>query len=220
MVRRKATKATPALAERDLRDSDLGRIESIATQSSLDAQAAPTDYESIVALGEQMGRPTGTLLALASQHDPFFAGRLGRSQWAEWYADLWNRFEFGRGTHLRRVHYVLISQAEPIICPDAAEYINTTECWNKLVVASRDARYLALVPVEDFDDRRNDDVREYLTISEQAAYLFVEEARERSADLSSLQVHTWLRAHRSKKVTVEVPASRIDSAKVRPSLTL
>jgi hypothetical protein len=37
---RKATKATPASAERDLRDSDLCRIESIATESRPEGQAA------------------------------------------------------------------------------------------------------------------------------------------------------------------------------------
>jgi len=37
---RKATKATPASAERDLRDSDLGRIESRATESRPQGQAA------------------------------------------------------------------------------------------------------------------------------------------------------------------------------------
>ena len=40
MRARKATKATPASAERDLRDSDLGRIESRATESRPQGQAA------------------------------------------------------------------------------------------------------------------------------------------------------------------------------------
>jgi hypothetical protein len=153
-------------------------------EAAVCAMSEPIDYESIIALSEQTGRPTATLLALAPQHDPFFAGRLGRRQWAEWFGDLWKRLKFGPGTHLRRIHYVLVSQTASIVCPDDIAYTNTAECWARLLIASRDARYLALVPVEDFDDRRNEGVHEHLSDSWRAASLSVEEVSPLSADLS------------------------------------
>jgi hypothetical protein len=146
-----------------------------------------TGYDSIVALGQELSRPLGTLLALSDVNDPFFADRAGRLQAAEWFAELWNRFGFGSGTHVRRIHYILVSRAEPIICPDGTAYQNTTDCWKKLINASRDARYLRLVAVEDFDDRRNDAVIEHLIACEQDASLTVEAPIE-LADCLSWQV--------------------------------
>jgi hypothetical protein len=163
--------------------------ESFAARSRRDRRF---NYDSIIRLGEELDRPVGTLLALDPKSDPFFAGRPGRRRGAEWFAGLWQQFEFGPGTHLRRVHYILVSQASPIICPDDAAYTNTDDCWKKLVNASRDARYLGLVPIEHFDDRRNDGVHEYLTCSEQAATLSVDEPNHLSADLSSLRIDSWL----------------------------
>jgi hypothetical protein len=133
------------------------------------------DYDSIVALGEELNRPAGTLVAQIPASDPFFARRPGRQQSAEWFADLWRRFEFGPGTHLRRVHYILVSQDSPIICPDGADYENTSICWHRLISASRDARYLDLVPVEHFEDRRNDDVTRHLFTDECDGDLSIEE---------------------------------------------
>jgi hypothetical protein len=34
-------------------------------------------------------------------------------------------------------------------------YLNTMTCWQALLAASKDARYLGTVPLADFDDRRN-----------------------------------------------------------------
>ena len=61
------------------------------------------DYNSVKALAQKLGRPVSTLLALTLQHDPFYAGQAGRRRDAEWFAEIWQRFEFGAGTHLRRV---------------------------------------------------------------------------------------------------------------------
>jgi hypothetical protein len=115
------------------------------------------NYDSIIALARELRRPVSTLLALSDDNDPFFADRAGRQQSAEWFAELWDRLGFGSGTHLRRVQYILLSQDKPVICPNGSTYENTTDCWKGLVSASRDARYLELVPIEDFEDRRNDE---------------------------------------------------------------
>ncbi len=40
---------------------------------------------------------------------------------------------------------------------DGTPYENTQNCWQALIRASNDARYLDLVPAEDFVDRRNDE---------------------------------------------------------------
>ena len=48
-------------------------------------------------------------------------------------------------------------------------YKNTTDCWLELGSSSRDARYMGLIPVEDFIDRRNDAPIIYL--SDEANYL-------------------------------------------------
>jgi len=42
------------------------------------------------------------------------------------------------------------------------QYVNEKDCWNQLCEAGRDARLLNLVPALDFEDRRNDEPREYL----------------------------------------------------------
>jgi hypothetical protein len=79
----------------------------------------------------------------------------GRKEEAEWFAEQYRQFGFGVGTHLRRIHYRLISQAAPILLPDGRKYENTQRCWKILCEASRDARYLDLVDIDDFVDRRN-----------------------------------------------------------------
>ena len=137
------------------------------------SEGVAINYNSLIALGKKLARPTSTLLALAPNNDPFYAGRPGRWLLADWFAALWEEFEFGAGTHLRRVHYRLVSQANPVSWPDGKPYENTDYCWNRLIWAARDARCLGLVPVEDFIDRRNDDVIEHFADTESAAFLSV-----------------------------------------------
>ena len=66
--------------------------------------------------------------------------------------------DFGAGTHLRRIHYLIISQPLPIPMPDGKPYENTERCWQNLCDGGRDARYLRLVRAEDFVDRRSKEV--------------------------------------------------------------
>jgi hypothetical protein len=103
------------------------------------------------------GVPQANLLALAPANDPFSLYQPARQRNAEWFADLFERFNFGLGVHVRRIHYRIISHDTPIRRPDGHAYQNTTSAWAMLVNASRDARYLSLVPSDAFVDRRNPD---------------------------------------------------------------
>jgi hypothetical protein len=105
------------------------------------------------------------LIALAPQNDPFYVGTPGERDKAQWFAEIWSRFAYSRGVHLRRVHYQLVSQSEPVIKPDGQPYENTERDWEYLGIASKCARYLGWVDPAAFVDRRNPDPKlnaEYL----------------------------------------------------------
>lgn len=119
--------------------------------------ALPIDFIGIKALATELRRPAGTLYALAAANDPFYCGAPAQARDAEWFADIWARFGFRHGAHLRRVHYVLVSQEEAVRLPSGAAYENTVESWLALNAASKAARYLGLVPIEALVDRRNPD---------------------------------------------------------------
>lgn len=82
------------------------------------AQNTRFDYSTIKAMAKERGERIGDLLALAPQNDPFYVGQESQLKAAEWFASLWVRFNCGPGTHLRRVHYRLVSQEEPVIKPN------------------------------------------------------------------------------------------------------
>jgi hypothetical protein len=112
------------------------------------------DYESIKAMAKDIGRPVKDLLALAPTNDPFYAGVISRRRDAEWFAAVWA--DHGAvGSHLRRLHYQLVSSTAPIRKPDGTAYQNTEADWNSLIAASLAARYLDLVPFDGLVDRRN-----------------------------------------------------------------
>jgi hypothetical protein len=114
------------------------------------------DHEGIKALAKKLGRPPKTLIALAMQNDPFYIPPY-RQKAAHWFAGIWRRFNFGAGVHIRRIHYVLVSQRAPILNCYGKPYENTERAWLKLNSAARDARHLGIVPASAFIDRRNDD---------------------------------------------------------------
>lgn len=94
------------------------------------------------------------LIVLSTQNDPFYSGTDTDTRNAEWFADLWERFGYQQGVHLRRVHYRVVSQEMPVTMPDGKPYENTDVCWQFLIVAAKKARYLGLVDPAAFDDRR------------------------------------------------------------------
>jgi hypothetical protein len=114
-------------------------------------------------LSDKHHRPMYDLIVLTKQNDPFNVGMHSRKQDAEWFAALYRQYGFGVGTHIRRVHYRLVSTTAPILLPDGTPYENTDACWKHLSEASRDARYLDLVDIGDFVDRRNRDAVVNLT---------------------------------------------------------
>ena len=56
--------------------------------------------------------------------------------------------------HVRRIHYFLVSRAD-IKKPDGKPYENTAKDWDFLTAVAKWARYLGLVSVDNFIDRRN-----------------------------------------------------------------
>jgi hypothetical protein len=118
-------------------------------------------YTDIKALAREIGCSVHDLLALAPSNDPFYAGIPYRDRAGQWFAEIWERFGFTEGVHLRRIHYVLISQTSPVLTPDGTPYLNTADDWKYLGVGSLAARYHKLVPAEAFIDRRNPNPKLY-----------------------------------------------------------
>jgi len=118
-------------------------------------------YEAIKALKAKLMRETSerwnipALLALAPKNDPFYAGSPASRRDADWFAGLWRECRFSTGTHLRRIHYRLVSVDQPFRKPDGLPYENTLECWGFLSEAGKQARYLRLVDADAFEDHRN-----------------------------------------------------------------
>lgn len=131
----------------------------------------PLCYADLKGLAQERGCPVHELYALAPQNDPFYADAPARKKAAEWFADLWHRMGLSAGVHLRRIHYRLVSQAEPIRMVDGTPYLNTERCWQMLLGASKAARYLNFVPASCFVDRRNDEPIVHLTIRNALGYL-------------------------------------------------
>jgi hypothetical protein len=111
------------------------------------------DRDSLKVLAKNLARPLSTLTV--TRNDPFTAGTPARRASAEWFAELWDRFDIQPGAHLRRIHYLLVSQ--PVLMVDGEPYINTVFCAHVLNVASLDARFLGLVPATSLVDRKNDE---------------------------------------------------------------
>jgi hypothetical protein len=141
-------------------------------------QAAPSErpvlrYDDLKALAADTRRPIRQLYALSSQNDPFFAGSPGRQRAAGWFANLWHTLDTQDGVHLRRIHYQLVSQREPIFRWDGAPYQNSLECSKALGAASVAARYLGSVPVDAFRDHRNPEPIDYIAEEESAGHLLI-----------------------------------------------
>jgi hypothetical protein len=117
-------------------------------------------YQFIKNLQQAIRKPDGRkstvkdMLVLSQQNDPFYAGNGAEGDKARWFAELWERFGYGSGVHLRRVHYRIVSEGN-ILKPDGELYENNSRCWEYMQGASRQARYLGLVDPEEIVDRRN-----------------------------------------------------------------
>jgi hypothetical protein len=105
-------------------------------------------------LARKLKRPVETLIAMGASNDPFYFPP-HRIRNAEWFAALYQEHGFGLGVHLRRIHYRLVSQQEPVQMPTGEDYVNTSACFVALCNAASGARYLGLVDINDFIDQRN-----------------------------------------------------------------
>ncbi len=115
-----------------------------------------TGYEKIKQMAKESRCNVTDLLVLSQQNDPFYTGTATEKAMAEWFAELWRRFGYSSGVHLRRVHYQLVSQEDPRK-HNGKPYENTETDWGYLCNAGKYARYLGLVDPEAFIDRRNPD---------------------------------------------------------------
>ena len=66
-------------------------------------------YNDLKQLARDLDRPVSTLIALAPANDPFYVTP-ARQTAAAWFARIWKKFRICPGAHIRRIHYVLISQ--------------------------------------------------------------------------------------------------------------
>jgi hypothetical protein len=123
-----------------------------------------TPYEALKSLQQavrlERGRkpPIKDLIVLSEQKDPFYAGTETEKAMAEWFAGI---FEQTTGAHLRRIHYRLVSRGD-VVRHDGRPYENDKNSWGYLGDASRFARYLGLVDLEDIVDRRNPSPRIFM----------------------------------------------------------
>jgi hypothetical protein len=119
------------------------------------------NYKSIKEFLKKM-RKTGNkvrvkdLLALAQKNDPFYLGSSHDLQVAKWIANIYKRMGSPKKCHIRRMHYWAAAR-ENVKKPDGLPYKNTDRDWKYLMEASKKARYLGLIPMENVVDRRNPD---------------------------------------------------------------
>jgi hypothetical protein len=114
------------------------------------------DYETIGQLAKELGCRVTDLIALSPQNDPFYVGVAARREAGEWFARLWGELGFKVGSHLRRIHYIIISQDPLVLKPNGEPYFNTENDWKTLGKASLAARYYRLIPDGALADHRND----------------------------------------------------------------
>ncbi len=122
---------------------------------TLDTILKDMDYEAIKALAKRCKKPVTKFLALSANNDPFYCGMPSQVSKAQWFADLWHKFGYTTGIHIRRMHYQIVSQSPPVVMVNGKPYENTEACWFELNTASQAARYLDMVNPEHFVDRRN-----------------------------------------------------------------
>src|SRR5258708_11090827 len=115
---------------------------------------SPKCHADLKALAEKLRRPLRTLHAMTAGNDPWMVQQPFRSEAAYWFVDLYERLKISAGIHIRRIFYLLVSQPD-LMRLNGEPFENTVECANHLGDAARDARYLGLIPVDAFIDRKN-----------------------------------------------------------------
>jgi len=131
----------------------------------MEIMKTPRGYEDIKRLAKELGCNVTDLLASDPNRDPFYSGGKSSREKAEWLAKIWEREGFESGTHLRRIHYRIVSR-EGAAKADGTPYKNDDSSWNYLSEAAEYARYLGLIDANDLSDRRNSAPSVYAAASE------------------------------------------------------
>ena len=76
------------------------------------------DYSEIKILAKKQKVRVTDLIVLAPANDPFYCGTDGDILLADWFYELWQRFNYNTGVHIRRVHYRMVSQEAPVLMPN------------------------------------------------------------------------------------------------------
>lgn len=105
-------------------------------------------------LAAELGVRIQDLLVMARNNDPYSIGTPANMRDVEWFMDLWERFGFQDGVHLRRIHYQVMSPGD-VRLPDGGFYQNVIPHWQKLSEAGKKARITGAVSPHKFTDRRN-----------------------------------------------------------------
>lgn len=121
----------------------------------MDSNEGLSTHQRLKRQAKELGCRVKDLIALAPKNDPYYVGTDGDHEKAQWFAGIWSEFGFGPGTHLRRVHYLLVSQSPAYRRPNGDQYGNTSKDWGYLLEASKVARYLDYIDADGFVDRRN-----------------------------------------------------------------
>lgn len=112
------------------------------------------DYKGLKSIASRVGVSPSKLLALAPTNDPFYVGAPGQLEKGQWFAKVYEAMGSPTNCHIRRVHYWLVT-TQRLAKPNGAVYENTDNDWSLLTLASKYARYLGLVPINNIVDRRN-----------------------------------------------------------------
>lgn len=111
-------------------------------------------YNGIKQRIKENGGRLADYIVLAAKNDPFYMGRPAQVERAKWFADIWQKYGYDTGVHLRRIHYRIQGESPPIKTPDGQTYENDNRSWGYLGEASLCARYLGYVDPAHFVDRR------------------------------------------------------------------
>jgi len=79
------------------------------------------DYNALKRMAKERRTPITELIALAPNNDPFYVGQPAQIKKAGWFRNAWDKFG-KRNFHLRRMHYRIISQQEPVLMPSGLPY--------------------------------------------------------------------------------------------------
>jgi hypothetical protein len=116
--------------------------------------SAPRGHAAFKALTKRGKVRMEDLVAMSDGRDPFSVGTPGQVQLAEWFHGIWQQYVTSPRAHLRRIHYLFLSQEDPRKA-DGTPYRNTDRHWEILLEASTYARYLGLVDPRAIEDHRN-----------------------------------------------------------------